>query len=423
MNRFIKTVICAAAITTFTTGCSSKETSTDESTGDKVTLNLYSTVTSEQDQKTIKNVVKKFEDKYPEIDIKENYPASEYEGMLRVKMAANDMPDLFDTHGWAINRYGEYVEDLSTMDWVKDLDPALDQILKDDTGKVYAYPLNQAKDGLSYNATLLEKYDIKPPETFDEFMEALEMIKEKGKGEVTPLWFAGSDKSAFGQYFDQFATPLLITADGNSYKKELLDGTFDWTHYTYLPEKLKEMQDKKLLNVDVLTAQNQQMADLMAQNKIGFIVGGGVLGPLIEELNPDIKLGVVPMPIIHEGDKQSWIGGERHTFAVWKDSKVKDEAKKFLEFIAQPEIVKEIAEGTSLPAGLTNTESKNYYSDYYEKYKDIKVEPYFDRVYLPSGMWDPMGASGQELLSGTTTPEAVSKKMGEEYTRLLDQIK
>ena len=419
LKKLLKTVVFAAALTTIVTGCS-KSSSGDESSDGKTVVTLYSTVTNEADKLTLQNVVKKFEKENPDIDIKENYPAGDYESMLRVKMAANDMPDLFDTHGWAILRYGEYVEDLKDMNWVNDLDPSLDQILKDETGKVYAYPLNQAKDGITYNATLLEEYGITPPSTFDEFMTALETVKEKGKGEVTPLWFAGSDKNAFGQYFDQFSTPLLVTGEKN-YKKELLDGTFDWSNYTFLADKLKEMQDKKLLNEDVLTAQNHQMVDLMAQNKIAFIIGGGMLGPSVEELNGDVKLGIIPMPVIEEGDDPSWIGGERHTLALWKDSKVKEEAKKFLEYISQPEIVKEIAEGTSLPAGLTNTESKNYYSDYYEKYKDIVVEPYFDRVYLPSGMWDPMGATGQELLAGSMTPEEVSKKMSEEYKRLLEQ--
>ncbi|MBT2757718.1 carbohydrate ABC transporter substrate-binding protein [Mesobacillus foraminis] len=423
MKKMLKTVMLAAAITTVATGCNNKEASSSEGEGGKTVVTMYSTVTNETDQITMKNAVKKFEQENPDIDIKDNYPGNEYEGMLRVKMAANDMPDLFDTHGWAINRYGEYTEDLSDMSWAEDLDPGLDQILKDESGKLYAYPLNQAKDGLTYNASLLEEYGIEPPATFDEFMAALETIKKKGKGEVTPLWFAGADKGAFGQYFDQFATPLLVTDEKHNFQKELLDGTFDWSNYTFLPEKLKEMQEKGYLNEDVLTAQNHQMTELMAQNKIGFIVGGGMLGPSVEELNPEVKLGVIPMPAIHEGDEPSWIGGERHTFAVWKDSKVKEEAKKFIEFLSQPEMVKEIAEGTSLPAGLTNTESTNYYSDYYEKYKDIVVEPYFDRVYLPSGMWDPMGASGQELLSGTASPKDVSKRMEEEYKRLLDQKK
>ncbi|NRD76298.1 extracellular solute-binding protein [Bacillus sp. BRMEA1] len=420
MKKWIKAIAVAASFATIVAGCSSKSTSSNAS-GGKVTLSLYSTVTNESDQKTLTDVIQKFEKKYPNIVIKYNYPADKYEGMLRVKMAANDMPDLFDTHGWAKKRYGNYVEDLSKMDWVKNLDPALDPILKDDKGKVYAYPLNQAKDGITYNATLLKKYGIEPPTTFDEFMTALETIKKKSNAEVTPLWFNGSDKSSFGQYFDQFLTPLLVTDPNHNYEKQLLNGTFDWSNYTYLPEKLKEMKDKGLLNEDVLTAQIQQLPQLMAQNKIGFIIGGGMLGPSVKELNPNIQLGIIPMPVIQSGDKPVWIGGERHTLAVWKDSKYKKEAEQFIEFISQPEMVKEIAEGTSLPAGLTNTDATNYYSKDYETYKDARVEPYFDRLYLPSGMWDVLGETGQELVAGKMTPKQVSQKVGEEFKRLSKQ--
>ncbi|UOQ45614.1 extracellular solute-binding protein [Halobacillus salinarum] len=399
-------------------GCSSDEASGD---GGKTTLTFFSTATTEDDKAAIDDAIKKFEEEYPEIKIDANYPADGYEDMLRVKMAANDMPDLFDTHGWAKLRYGDYVEDLSDMDWVKNLDPALDTILKDDSGKVYAYPLNQAKDGITYNANLLKEYGIEPPTTFDDFMKALHTIKEKSGGEVTPLWFYGSDKSAFGQYFDQLATPLLITDKEHDYSEELLDGSFDWSNYTFLPEKLKEMQEDGLLNKDALTAQIQQQATLMAQGKIGFTFGGGSIGPAVEKLNPDVKVGVIPMPAIHEGDKPSWIGGERHTVAVWKDTKHKEEAKKFIEFLAQPEIAKDIAEGTSLPAGLANVDADNYFAEYYKEFKDVKVYPYFDRVYLPSGMWDVMGSTGQELISNSMTPEDVSEKMGEEYKRLRKQ--
>lgn len=417
MKNFIKATVLLSSVALFAAGCSGGG---DEASKDKVELTFYSTVTNESDQKAMDEMIAKFEEENPDIDIKESYPAGEYESQLRVKMAANDMPDLFDTHGWAKNRYGEYVEDLSDMDWVADLDPALESILKDEEGKVYAYPLNQAKDGLTYNAGLLEEYGIEPPKTFDELMAALETVKEKSNGEVTPLWFAGSDKNPLAQYFDQFSTPLLITHEDHNYEEELLDGSFDWSNYTYLPEKLKEMQDKGLLNVDVLTAQLHEQNQLFAQGKIAFLLQT-IPSEGVRELNPDAELGIMPMPAIHEGGPQSWIGGERHTVAIWKDSEHKEEAKKFIEFLAQPENVKAMAEGTNLPAGLTNAELDIYYGPYFDEYADVKVEPYFDRVYLPSGMWDVMGSTGQELLSGKMTPEQVSKKMGEEYTRLLKQ--
>lgn len=421
MKSFYKPFILIALLAIVLIGCSGGD-STEETgeTGDEVTLSLYSTVTNESDQIAVEEAITRFEEENPDINIDYNFPAGEYESQLRVKMAANDMPDLFDTHGWSQNRYGEYTMDLADMDWVADLDPSLEQIFTDEDGKVYAYPINQAKDGLTYNKNILDEYGIEPPSTFDEFMTALETIKEESGGEVTPLWFAGSVEGEFGQYFDQFATPLLITHPDHDYSEELLDGTFDWEPYTYLPEKLLEMQEKELINVDALTAQVHERTQLMAQGKIAFVMSTMPVNA-VKELNEEVELGVMPIPAIHEGGEQSWIGGERHTFAVWKDTEHPEEAKKFIEFLAQPENVQAVAEGTALPTGLTNASADIYYQPYYDEYADVLVEPYFDRIYLPSGMWEPMGTAGQELLSGALTPEGVSEKMRNEYNRLLEQ--
>lgn len=422
MKKINKLLTVLLSFSVFAAGCSTDSSSSGNSGrgNSKVTLSLYSSMTLENEKKAFKSVITDFEKKYPGINIDPNFPASEYEGILRVKMAANDMPDLFDTHGWAKIRYGEYVADLSKMNWVKNLDPALDPILKDDQGKVYAYPLNQAKDGITYNVNILKKYKIEPPTTFGEFVEALEQVKEKSNGNVIPFWIPAGD-SGPGQYYDQFATPLLITDEERDYSKELLNGTFDWSHYNFLSEKLLEMQEKGLINKDVLNAKPSQGVRLMAQGKIAFAMMNGAFGPNTTELNPEVKVGVIPMPAIHEGDKPSFIGGERYTVAAWKDSKHLKEAKQFIQFISQPKYVKKLAEATSLPAGLTNADVNNYYSKYYKKYSDIKVQPYFDRVYLPSGMWSVINKTGQELLSGMKTPKEVSQEMAKEYKRLRNQ--
>ncbi|MFJ5621543.1 ABC transporter substrate-binding protein [Peribacillus loiseleuriae] len=420
MKKYLNMFLLIVAFSLIVSGCSRSSSNKTGGEDGTITLSLFSSMNNEGEKNVFASVVAKFEEANPKIKIEVNSPG-DYEDMLRVKMAANDMPDLFDTHGWSQLRYGEYVMDLKDMDWVANLDPALDQIIKDKDGKVYAFPLNQAKDGISYNVEVLNEYGIEPPATLDKFMKALEIVKEKSNGEVTPLWIPGSDKSNIAQIFDEFATPLLITDQKNSYGDQLVDGTFDWNNYTLLAEKMKEMQKKGLLNEDVLTAQLQQATELIAQNKIAFTFVAGSLGPDATELNPDVKIGTMPIPAIHEGDQPSWIGGERHTLAIFKNTKHADEARRFLDFIAQPENIKTIAEGTSAPDALTTVDVENYFSKYYKEFENIDVQPYFDRVYLPSGMWDVMGTTGQELLSGSLTPEKLSKKMGEEYNRLRKQ--
>ena len=35
---------------------------------------------------------------------------------------------------------------------------------------------------------------------------------------------------------------------------------------------------------------------------------------------------------------------------------------------------------------------------YFDKYKTVETFPYFDREYLPSGLWDVMCSTGAEIL-------------------------
>ena len=39
--------------------------------------------------------------------------------MMKTKMAANDLPDLWTTHGWSVNRYSEYLRPLNDREWAK----------------------------------------------------------------------------------------------------------------------------------------------------------------------------------------------------------------------------------------------------------------------------------------------------------------
>lgn len=76
-------------------------------------------------------------------------------------------------------------------------------------------------------------------------------------------------------------------------KKALENGTFNWSGYTLLAETFKEMQEKQLINKDILTAKPSQLVELMAQGKIGFTLSVTSIGPDTREVNPDIQLGVM----------------------------------------------------------------------------------------------------------------------------------
>lgn len=422
--RFMKGAAIALAAIMLLAGCSSRsgDTATDaepaaknSSAATKITVD--SSVNDPLVQRAYKDIVAAFEEENPEIEVDLQFPGSEHDNILKVKMAANEMPDVFDTHGWAQVRYGNYLADLRDEAWVPQLTDTIKDVVTDKDGKVYALVLSEAKDGFTYNADLLEKLNIPVPATFDELMAAADKIVKETNGETVPFHFSGIDDWTIGQYFDLMATPLLISPEQNE-KEALLSGTFDWTKWTPLPEKFQEMHKKGYINKDVITAKYSDASRQFAEGKVAFVMVNPSFAEEVRKMNQDMKIGYMPVPALVAGDEPSFSGGERFTMGVWKDTKNREEAKKFLAFFAKPENMSKIANVTMLPPGLKGVDAKHEFSPYYEQYKDVRVFPYFDRVYLPSGMWDVLCKQGTELLADRITPAQYSEVMKQEVERL-----
>ncbi|MFC5449807.1 ABC transporter substrate-binding protein [Paenibacillus aestuarii] len=384
--------------------------------GEKIKLSFYSTIALPSAQEVVRSITSDFMNENPNIQVELQFPGSEYENMLKVKMGANDLPDVFDTHGWAVTRYGKFLADLKDQPWAEHLTDTIKPVVTDKDGKVYALVLSEAKVGISYNAEILEKYQIKPPKTYDELMAAAETIKTQSKGDVTPFFVSGVDGMT-GQFQDLFAVPLFLSQEKND-AQSLLDGSFDWNKYTKLAQMMLDLKKKGYINEDVSTAKKSDIAQRMAQGKIAFVTGEPTWADDARKINPNIKIGLIPVPSVQPGDTPTFTGGERYTMGVWKDGKHLAESKKLLAFFAKPDNMAKLANVTKVPPGLKGIEAKHEFSDFYKQYADIRVFPFFDRVYLPNGMWDVMTRDGTSLISEKVTTNQYTEKMKQEYERL-----
>jgi raffinose/stachyose/melibiose transport system substrate-binding protein len=393
----------------------SSKPSTDS--GNKTKLTVYSTITETPNQEVLKGIAADFSKENPNIQVEFQFPGSEYENILKVKMAANDLPDVFDTHGWAVIRYGKFLADLRNEPWASQLTDTIKPVVTDKDGKVEALVLSEAKDGITYNADILQKYSIEPPKTFEELMAAAEKIKTQSKGDVDPFFMSGVDNGMIGAFFDIYASSLFISPKDND-AQNLLDGKFDWKKWTSFAQKFLDMKNKGYINKDVLTAKNSDLPERFAQGKVAFVMGAPSFADGVHKVNANTKIGYMAVTSMVDGDTQSFSGGERYTMGVWKDGKHQEESKKLLAFFAKPDNMTKIANATKLPSGLKGIKSQHEFSTYYDQYVDIRVFPYFDRVYLPNGMWDVMCKTGTSLLAGEVTPQQFSDKMKSEYERL-----
>lgn len=326
-------------------------------------------------------------------------PGESYEELMKTKMSANELPDVFTTHGWSVARYGDYLMPVNDMEWAADINDQIKPVISDKEGNMYVLPIDMDIAGIVCNMTVLEEAGVNPDEikTWDDFAAACDKIKAVGK---TPIHMGGKDNWTIGQYFDWAAPSYYVTNESDNHIDELKAGTFD----TSVWEEVAGMMDKWVkagyFNEDVLTADYNSDVQAMAQDEAAFCFYGnsGVVDALA--VNPDAKLGMMPIPAASEDDEPSLIAGEDIAVGVWKDSKVKDEAVELVNYLAQPKVTKEIAEAAGNKAGLNGVDVEiGEIGQYYEKYSDVSTFPYFDREYLPSGMWDVMCSTGADILA------------------------
>lgn len=326
-------------------------------------------------------------------------PGDSYEELMKTKMSSNELPDVFTTHGWSVARYSDYLMPVNDLEWAKDIDEQIKPVITDAEDNMYVLPVDMDIAGVVYNVDVLEEVGVNPDElkTWEDFGAACEKIKEAGK---TPIHIGGKDNWTIGQFFDWAAPSYYITDEANSQAKDLKDGKFDTATWEKVAGLLDSWVAAGYLNEDVLTADYNADMKALAEGTTAFCFYGNSSVVDAQGVNPDAKIGMMPIPAASANDEPSLIAGEDIAVGVWKDSKVKDKATELLNYLAKPEVAKEIAEAAGSKSGLTTVETEiGEIGTYLEKYADVETFPYFDREYLPSGMWDVMCATGADILA------------------------
>lgn len=150
--------------------------------------------------------------------------------------------------------------------------------------------------------------------------------------------------------------------------------------------------------------------------------------PSVLAYNENANLGILPVPA-KDADGASYFGtgeGNFSCFGIWKDTEHEDACKQFLSYLARPEVAVKIVQIDGGIPSLTNVEldetdqaayTTNAFREAQEQFDgDLIYDNFFDREYLPSGMWSVMGDAVQVLLSDGD-PEAT---MDEAVTMVAD---
>ena len=223
-------------------------------------------------------------------------------GQLKNYLAAGNMPDIFAFGVDSFISFGEYLEDLSDEEWVKDTDFAY----KGEDGNVYGFPFAVEGIGLVYNADILEKAGIDPNTltNIDAYKAAFEKID--GMKDELGLQSVCSVAAESGQMYwstgnHVFATYLSQGVDRNdkTYIDEVNQGGINEERMGEFADYVNLLYDYSDKNVLISGTYDDQLA-LWAQGKAAFITQGNWIDPSLDDYNVTFDCGIAPAAFMKE---------------------------------------------------------------------------------------------------------------------------
>lgn len=320
----------------------------------------------------------------------------DHESIMKTRMASNDMPDMFTTHGWSTIRYNEFCYDLSGEPWVGDMVESAAAVVTDANGKVCTCPLTEWVYGIAYNETIMEEngIDMYAVQTWDDLFEVLTTLKANG---ITPISMGG--KNGFGGYLEM--CNVFYSADGAMYDgaEELMNGTFSFVDHPEIFQRFAEVYDNGWFIEDLFTADPDTARNYVAAGDAAMLLWGSPEWvDLMKTINDASDFAIIPTPAVEEGGNAAYTVGEGTAIAISKDTQNLELCQAFLQFMTDPENLKEYVDATGAVSGFStitqdDTYSLNQYNESLEHFDNLVFTNFFDREYLPSGMWNYMSES------------------------------
>lgn len=418
MKRIISLLLISILALSVFSGCGTtskdqvKETTKVEATATKteetkkeepVTLKLLVTA-DENVTKLFNDLNTQFKTENPNVKVDfQGVPNDQYDKILNTKLASGDAPDVYLVYPFnGTKKYtkSNYLMPLDGEPWISQMgEGALKQFTVD--GKLYVMPHGAFNTiGVFYDKKVFEKLKVAVPTNWPEFVTACETIKKAG---VTPIVLPSKDLW-INILIPYAMAPTMIYGKDKDYDQKLLDGTVKWTdpEWKKLFEKYEYIVKNKFLNDSALSTTGEQANDLFAKGKAAMYIMGSWSAEAFAKINPDGQFSMFPFPANEPGE-EIWIsaaGGPG--LAISSSSKVADAAKKYLTFMAKPEVQDKVINGGGFPVQKSgNFKMSDVIKEMAPFVATGKTYPFLDQRWPTVGGFSDAFMKGlQELLVG-----------------------
>lgn len=313
------------------TGCGNSGSGKEAGGSETVTLRVLGYKSGEYIG-NIEEVNREFEKRNPGTKVVyEGKGGPEFKELLKARAASRELADVVMIHPGltSIGSYAKagYLADLSNEPWAGDISENAKSVTTFD-GKLYGLPNDLAALGVYYNKKVFNDLGIDIPKNYDEFLAVCDKIKQSG---ITPIAL-----NKEWQIFDTYTfAPAWIYAKHPDFDEKMNSGEAKFTGLW--EEMLTEYKNlyKNYASPDALGLSGDGAQNNFVTGKAAMLINGSWAADPIKKANPDLDFGMFPMP---NKEGEVWAAAAvGTTWAINKDTKYMDLAKKYLEIWAEPE--------------------------------------------------------------------------------------
>ncbi|WKA55384.1 ABC transporter substrate-binding protein [Planococcus shixiaomingii] len=423
MKKMLLFSIFLLLLSSVLSACNSNDATTAATEDGKVVIDFFHRWPNEPRKSFYDEKIKEYMEANPDVHINVNSVLNDsYKEKIKVLVSSDDLPDIFSS--WSYS----FAENLVSSEKIMPLNDVLSEdqewsssIIESQYDgfkfdeETYGVPFTVDGKAFFYNKAIFEENNIAVPKTYDEFIAALDSLKQAGYEQ--PLVEGLTDTWAISHYlgtiFERVVDPAVL-------EKDYTPETGEFTDPGYI-KGLEIFEQLAGYMGDVSTAMDHEAArNMFAAGEVPVLYMQFAEIKMVEEAS-DVEFGFFDFPEVEggKGDPTALTGAPEG----WMVSKnAPKETVDFLKFLTSAETAAEFTKTDgqlNAVKGAVTPENVNATSQ--EAYELVtnatSTAPWFDNA-VNINIADVFMRGGQELATGQSTPQDVMKNVQQEAKSL-----
>ncbi|MEK3882796.1 extracellular solute-binding protein [Paenibacillus sp. PL2-23] len=392
--------------------------------GDKVTvsfMHLWPEGVSAGQNRIVNQIIDEYQTDNPNVTIKQEVLDNEqYKNKLKVLSASNQLPDVGVT--WAAGFMQPYVEG--------ELFTPIDDLLSGElngkfvagtteayamNGNTYALPLEFNIAPVYYNKAIFEQYGLEAPATYEEFKTVVNTLAANG---IAPIALGNKDRWTGSLWYMYLADRIA----GQETLAQAITGEASFTDEA-LVKAAEEVQGLVEANAFVKgfngLSNEEAKSEFLNGKAAMFLMGTWELPNFTtnEDIPQEFRdsVGFFKFPAVEggKGNVDSWVGGPGVGLFVSENSKVKEEAKKFVEYFVMRWGEQSVTGAGVIPATKVDTsalELPQLYIDLFTEMNKASSVTLFADVQMKADAAETHLNQIQSLFGQASTPDSFASE-------------